>query len=87
MKIYDITPWCFLMIYNMKQRFFFFGFFNFLWINFLCFLKGFYLLSSYQKYNSVVVYSTWSIYTILFPLFHAVCINVNPSIHSKEKRF
>ena len=58
------------MIYNMKQRFFsFFGFLLFSGLSFSVFYAGFYLLSSYQKYNSVVVYSIWSIFAIFFPLF------------------
>ncbi|WP_188475444.1 hypothetical protein [Hafnia psychrotolerans] len=54
----------------MKQRFFsFLGFLLFSGLSSSIFYAGLYLLSSYQKYNSVVVYSIWSIFAILFPLF------------------
>ncbi len=58
------------MIYDIKQRFFsFLGFLLFSGLSFSVFYAGFYLLSSYHKYNSVVVFSAWSIFAICFPLF------------------
>ena len=58
------------MIYNIKQRLFsFLGFLLFSGISFSVFYAGFYLLSSYQKYNSVIIFSMWSIFAICFPLF------------------
>lgn len=58
------------MIYNTKQRFFsFLGFLLFSGLSFSVYYAGFYLLSSYQKYNSVVIYSMWPIFALCFPLF------------------
>jgi hypothetical protein len=54
----------------MKQRFLsFLGFLLFLTLSMAVFYTGLYLLSSYAKYEPVIVFSPWSIFAILFPLF------------------